>query len=343
MESYDSERNVVEKIIKCPVYIYVKVPHLCQKFMNTPIFQRLGRVKQLGLCYHVYPSAVHTRKEHSMGVMHLTGKTVDHLRNYVNVTDREKELLQLAALYHDVGHLAYSHMFDDFLKHADNSALKKHYTVQTVEFFNIAEHELRSVYLLKLVNEQLNELLSIDELEFTSNIILGEKPDSDKRFYMYEIVNNKLCGIDTDKMDYLYRDAYHTGFPNFQPFYIINSMMVNKENNHIVFKRKAETDIEDLFRTRQRMFIQVYKHHTVEKITRIYKCAMNHIGIKLYKYGMMTDDMNIETLLRNSDKTADMFKRIDCREFYHTCEYCKDYIPDFFIKKSGGTELVRYI
>lgn len=271
-EKIDANTSIeLYKVIKCPVYTYVRVPGICEMFLDTPIFQRLGRIKQLGPCHYVYPSAVHTRKEHSLGVMHLTGLAIDHLRYFVTINRKEKELIQLDALYHDIGHLAYSHMFDDFLHRFDVKTLDQHYSQDITEFFNILEHELRSVYLLRAVNDKFGSPLNSEEIEFVSNVILGKKPDHDDRYYIYELVNNVECGIDTDKMDYLYRDSYHTGLPNFQPFYIINSMVIDKDN-HIAFKSKAKIDIDDLFRTRHRMFEQVYKHHTVKKICRIYKC-----------------------------------------------------------------------
>lgn len=331
------------KIIKCPVYTYVNLPPLCQRFTNNSLFQRLNRVKQLGLCYYIYPSAVHTRKEHSLGVMHLTGLVIDHLRNFVSISDREKDLIQLAGLYHDIGHLAYSHMFDDYLKEVNLNELTGHITDENIKYFQLLEHEERSIHILQKVNKQLEFPLTDNEIKFIECIIMGYKPEDDDRWYLYEIVSNSLCGIDTDKMDYLYRDAYHTGLPNFQPFYIINGMRVDQKTNHIVFKEKTRIDIDDMFKTRHRMFVQVYKHHTSEKICKIYKCAMKKVGYQLYQYGIMTDDMNIETLLRNNPSTSFLMEKIDCRNLEHECSNCQEYNTYIPIKKSGGVEQVIFI
>jgi HD superfamily phosphohydrolase len=300
--------------------------------MDTVEFQKLARIKQLALSYHVYPSAVHTRKEHSIGVMHLTGVVVDQLRNFVEISNREKELLQLAGLYHDVGHTAYSHMFDDFLEN---------YHLQCKGFFSMKDHEHRSIFILKIVNEKLNNPLTLEELKFVENVILGNI-NNDNKAYLYQIVNNKSCGIDTDKMDYLYRDAYHTGMAKFQPSYIIHNMVVDTFSSEIMFKSKSKEDIKDLFDTRTRMFKQVYKHHTVEKINQIYKCAMKSIDPqKLFQYDIMTDDMNIETLLRSEEASRKIIEQVDLRNFNHKCPLCVNH--HITIKESGNISSVKFL
>ena len=92
-------------IIKDCIYRFIQVPDLCKSFIDTVEFQRLRHIKQLGLVQFTYPSAAHSRFEHSLGVMHLAGVGAD-------ISQREKELLQLAGLLHDVGHMAFSHLFD---------------------------------------------------------------------------------------------------------------------------------------------------------------------------------------------------------------------------------------
>src|SRR5690606_27701127 len=164
-------------------------------------------------------------------------------------------------------------------------------------------HEDRSIFLLRHENANL-KLLTDVELQFVQNVILGVAPEADPNIYLYEIVANKLCGLDVDKMDYLRRDTYHTGLPNFQSMYIISCMVVGPQN-HIAFQSKARVDIEDLYLTRYRLFCQVYQHHTVQKICKIYKCAMKRLGLKLFQYGVMTDDMNVETLLRFTPESRD--------------------------------------
>lgn len=289
----------MNKIIKDAIYGHIEIPKLCLQFIDTPEFQRLRKIKQLGPVHYVYPSAVHTRFEHSIGVMHLAGTAINQLRFHVPISERTKELIQLAGLYHDIGHFAFSHLFDTFLKSTG--------TLNSHEIFNIPHHEERSIYFLKQVNQRL-QLLTDEEVEFVSDAILGNEKEPK---YLYQIVNNKLLNIDVDRMDYLARDAYHTGLPNFQSYYIIRNMIL--KDNNIMFALKAEEDIKDMFATRARMYKNVYRHHTVEKIDKIYLHIMRGLGDKLFKYGTDTNDYNIETLMKKHYK--DIIEGLECRKW----------------------------
>lgn len=317
-------------MIKDCIYGHILIPALCVSFMDVPEFQRLRRVRQLGMAHYAYPSAVHTRFEHCLGVMHLAGKMVDNLRRYVQISDRTKELIQLAGMYHDIGHFAYSHLFDAFLSKINSSA----------GIFKLHDHEDRSLFFLRQVNSQL-KLLTHEEEDFVANAIEGKVPEGQPA-YLYQIVCNKECGVDIDKMDYLKRDTYHTGFPSFQADYIMLCATIDKEN-HLAFKQKAYGDLKDLFEARRRMYENVYQHHTSLKMDKIYFCMMKRQGLKLFTYGEKTDDYNIETLFRNSKETAELIQHIDNREIDHDCDICREYHPVKSVKKSGGVEAVRFV
>src|SRR3989344_7627502 len=162
-------------IIKDCIYRFITVPELCEKFINTVEFQRLRHIKQLGLSFYVCPGAVHTRFEHCVGVMHLAGKVVDKLRiaeKSAVISEREKELVQLAGVLHDVGHVAFSHLFDYILKEEKEEKDKI--------IPELSTHEMRSVLILNRINSRL-KLLSPKEEESVGKMILGldekeEKP-----------------------------------------------------------------------------------------------------------------------------------------------------------------------
>jgi HD superfamily phosphohydrolase len=292
------------KIIKDCIYGHITIPDLCVSFMDVPEFQRLRRVRQLGMAHYAYPTAVHTRFEHSLGVMYLAGKMVDQLRKFATISDRVKELIQLGGLYHDIGHFAYSHLFDSFL-----ARLQPNESVPSI--FKLTHHEDRSLYFLRKVNSRL-QLLTHAEEDFVCNVIIGHILPGEPS-YLYQIVCNRECGIDVDRQDYLRRDSYHAGFPGFQSEYIIlNTMIDSKE--HIAYKSKVYNDIDDLYKARHRMFENVYQHHTSLKMDKIYFCMMKRLGNKLFIYGDHTDDYNIDTLLRNSEETKDLIQAIDNRE-----------------------------
>ena len=143
------------KCIFDPIHKYIELEPLLVNFIDTPEFQRLRNIKQLGACYYVYSGAVHNRYEHSLGVSHLSGMLITQLKNNqpeLNITDRQITLIKVAGLIHDLGHACFSHFFDNlFLKDkfdptlslqthkwaglprgavADNTNLKKHKAVQ---------------------------------------------------------------------------------------------------------------------------------------------------------------------------------------------------------------------
>ncbi len=325
----------MSRIIKDCIYGHIEVPKTCWPFIDAPEFQRLRRIKQLGMVHYVYPSAVHTRFEHSLGVMHLAGKIVDHLgKKYFEFSEREKVLIQLAGLYHDIGHFSYSHLFDDFLKEFKNKD-------ELPEIFRLENHEQRSCFFLKQVNSRIKSL-TYDEEQFVCNVITGSYDENTPYKFLYEIICNRECGIDVDKMDYLRRDSFHTGFPGFQSDYIIHNSILDDEFS-LSFAKKTYNDIDDLFRTRHRMFENVYQHHTSQKIDKIYFCMMRRVGTMLFMYGENTDDYNIETLLRNSEETKDLIGLIDNRYLDHNCPICEDYKVGKKVKSSGSIDKVRFI
>lgn len=159
--------------------------------------------------------------------------------------------------------------------------------------------------------------------------------------YLYQIICNKKCGVDVDKMDYLRRDSYHAGLPSFQSEYIILCSIIHE--NNIVFKSKARGDLTDLFDTRKRMHENVYQHHAVMKIDKIHYCMMKRLKDKLFTFGEQTDDYNVDTLIRSSSETSDLIESLDNRHLGHDCEYCDEYVIIRSIPKSGGISHIEFI
>ena len=249
----------MNNIIKDCIYGFIDIPELCLKFINIQEFQRLRNIKQLGVVYFIYPSAVHIRFEHSIGVMHLCGKLIDVLKlNNVKISKRDKELVQLAGLYHDIGHIAFSHMIDFMLENKgyDN-------------------HEIRSCKLLNIVNDRL-QLLTKDEVKKVQDIILGNYKDKKDKF-LYQIVHNNICGIDMDRLDYLQRDSYHTGLPGFQPDYLINCARV--KDKKLSFLKKSREEVYLMFQKRRRLLVSVYRHKSVLMIEREIKKIIEKLNI----------------------------------------------------------------
>lgn len=310
------------KIIKDCIYGYIKIPTLCQLFMDVPEFQKLRRIKQLGNVSRVYPSATHTRFEHSLGVMHLAGQLCKVLK-----IKKEKHLIQLAGLYHDIGHLPYSHLFDKALKIIQPHNVK-------------INHEERSIELFLNVSSRL-KILSKEEEEFVCACIKGVKLPNQPR-YLFEII---ASSIDVDKLDYLCRDAYHTGMPSFQSNYILmNAKIVN---GHIGFRKKTLEDIKDMFETRNRMHELVYQHPVSLQYDSIFICMI----IKLHEHGVFQGDFDyyllcdykLDTLLMTS-VTSSIYQSIDYRHKNHD-DYCNDKSHNVckHIEKSGDIKDIIFI
>lgn len=194
----------------------------CVAVIDTPEFQRLRHIGQLGTCRWVFPGAVHDRFQHSLGVAHLAESWTTHFRRTqpeLGITDSDVLCVTLAGLLHDLGHGPYSHFWEGW-KHAAHAQLPEH-------------EELSCSLLDRLLARgevDPSPWLTAGDLEFVKALILGAPPDppsdgdcyadperaqvmrcgtrgvvgSDKRF-LYEIVANQRSGFDVDKLDYFER------------------------------------------------------------------------------------------------------------------------------------------
>lgn len=163
-----------------------------ESIINTNIVQRLRGIKQLALASLVYPGAHHTRFEHSLGVMHLSGK----VGKLLDLTEENRKILRYAGLLHDIGHGPFSHVLEQIIdKGVDKGTLKK-YDADNA-------HELMSILFVKR-DDELAGILTEDERENVVKLLQKQKIRSiDKG-----IVSGPL---DVDKLDYLQRDSYFAG------------------------------------------------------------------------------------------------------------------------------------
>ncbi|MCZ8284292.1 MAG: HD domain-containing protein, partial [Bacteroidia bacterium] len=170
------------KIINDPIYGFVTLPdELVYDLINHPIFQRLRRIKQLGLTNLVYPGALHTRFHHAIGAMHLMAEALQVLKSKnVKITDEECRAAVIAILLHDIGHGPFSHALE-------------HTIVKGVH------HEVLSMMLMDELNKTFKGKLSL-----AIRIFKDEHP---KKF-LHQLVSSQL---DVDRLDYLKRDSFFTG------------------------------------------------------------------------------------------------------------------------------------
>ena len=221
------------KIINDPVFGFIHIPKgLLYDIVCHPVFQRLTRIKQLGLSSAVYPGAQHTRFQHSLGAFHLMSEAITSLTTKGNfIFDSEAEAVQAAILLHDVGHGPFSHVLED--------------TIVTG-----ISHEEISLMLMERMNKELK-----GQLTLAIQIFKDEYP---KRF-LHHLVSGQL---DMDRLDYLRRDSFYTGVTegNIGSARIIK--MLNVKDDHLVVESKGIYSIENFLTSRRLMYWQVYLHKT---------------------------------------------------------------------------------
>ncbi|OEL36829.1 Deoxynucleoside triphosphate triphosphohydrolase SAMHD1-like protein [Dichanthelium oligosanthes] len=201
----------------------ISLDPLALQFVDTEEFQRLRDLKQLGLTYLVYPGAVHTRFEHSLGVYSLAGKAMNNLKTYqgeeLGIDRIDMQTVKLAGLLHDIGHGPFSHLFE-------------HEFLPRVIPGSTWSHEHMSVLLLDSIVDKHAIDIEDDYLKMVKEMIIASskfattKSAKDKHF-LYDIVANGRNGIDVDKFDYIDRDCRACGLgSNFQYWRLMEGMRV---------------------------------------------------------------------------------------------------------------------
>lgn len=221
------------KIINDPVFGFINIPsELIYDIIQHPYFQRLHRIKQLGMSSYVYPGAQHTRMQHSLGAMHLMNEAVVQLRlKGHEITESEAEAVYACMLLHDIGHGPFSHA----LEHSLVDAIR---------------HEEISLILMQ-------ELNLFFEGRLTTAIAIFEGKYAKR--YLHQLVSSQL---DMDRLDYLSRDSFFSGVSEG----IIGAAriikMLNVHQGDLVVDIKGIYSIEKFLVARRLMYWQVYLHKT---------------------------------------------------------------------------------
>lgn len=228
-----SETNK-KKIFNDPVYGFISVPNsLLFDLIEHPYFQRLRRIKQLGLTHLVYPGAMHSRFQHSMGALFLMRQALLTLTEKgIDISEEEKTATYIAILLHDIGHGPFSHTLEGIL-------------VQNLS------HEEATNHLLNLLNEEFD-----GKLELAISIF---RNTYGRRFF-HQLVSSQL---DMDRLDYLRRDSFFTGVSEGVTGTERLIKMLNVVDDQIVVEEKGIYSVEKFLVARRLMYWQVYLHKTV--------------------------------------------------------------------------------
>ncbi|MFN3917207.1 MAG: HD domain-containing protein [Flavobacteriales bacterium] len=223
-----------KKIFNDPIYGFISIPfEIILDLIDHPYFQRLRRIKQLGLSHLVYPGALHTRFHHAVGCTHLMKKAVENLRERgQEITPEESEAVCIAILLHDIGHGPFSHALEHSLVHG-------------------VTHEDISTLVMQELNKEFNGRLTL-----AIEIFENRYP---KKF-LHQLVSSQL---DMDRLDYLKRDSFYSGVSEG----VISSdriiEMLDVVNDSLAVQQKGIYSVEKFIVARRLMYWQVYLHKTV--------------------------------------------------------------------------------
>jgi HD superfamily phosphohydrolase len=224
-----------EKVFKDPVHRYVHVrEELIWDLINSPEFQRLRRIKQLGTSFFTFHGGEHSRFNHSLGVYEIMRRILETFEGRIHLSYEEKLLCMCAALLHDVGHGPFSHSFEKVFRY---------------------HHEDWTRAIL-LGETKINAILRRMGEDFPKKVAEVIAKTYDNKL----VVSLISSQIDADRMDYLLRDAYYTGvnYGNFEIERILRVMRPHEDG--IVFKYSGMHAVEDYIMSRYQMYWQVYFH-----------------------------------------------------------------------------------
>lgn len=288
---------------------------MAKKIILSKEFQRLKYIRQLSACHKKFKFAVHTRYEHSIGVYYLTGVFLSYLKNQTNYfTDKKIELIKIAGLLHDIGHLAFSHLFDNECIPIIKEKMKeKNLKLDD----DLTEHEHRARFFIESIQKNTNVFSNNDEIDFVFSLICPDKlkiknePD-----FIYQIIANKDNEIDTDKIDYLLRDQFYTNVkgPSLNYLNIFSNAKIYEEKE-IIYNMNIHKDICNLFLKRYYMYQNVYQHQEVLMFSIIIKEMLreNIDNLKLIeifqekKIDELTDKYIEENVIKNMKFSSQYF------------------------------------
>ncbi len=264
----------MRKLIRDAVHGDIEMSALEVELMDTPEFQRLRGIKQLGTAYLVFPSAVHTRFEHSLGTSWMAQKTIQAIRRTSNISADEAGLIRVSALLHDITHIPFGHTLED-----ERRVLPRHDKDE-----ERVEHFLRQ--------SPIGRILKREGLQ--DGVIALLKGENN---YRSDIIGG---AISADLLDYLRRDTYFCGLSQyydsriFESFAVENGRFVVNLEKHGRLRLDALSELVNLLRIRYTLSERVYYHHT-----KVSSGAMISKAVEL----ALREGMNAAELCAPGDET----------------------------------------
>ena len=286
-----------------PIHDFIRVYDHELNIIDTPIFQRLRRIRQLSGAHLTYPAAQHTRFEHSLGVMHIASQAGQALYEKGILKSDDIEILRLAGLLHDIGHGPFSHLFEEVIQQKKFS--HEDFGKEIILKSEIGDSLSKSGYDKKLVTK----------------VAFGDS----KLQYMNEIISGALSA---DMMDYLLRDGYFTGAEHAQIDHkrITQSLDVHKKK--LALEKSALYSFESMMHSRYQMFKAVYFHKTVRaaevmllEALRLSSDEFGFTSFNINEYVKLTDEYVLSTLI--SSKSSKLKRARQFAEDYQNRKLLK--------------------
>ncbi|MDQ3131809.1 MAG: HD domain-containing protein, partial [Acidobacteriota bacterium] len=259
--------NLSEKIYRDSVHNIIRLKtdddagKLLVRLIDTAEFQRLRRIKQLGLALFAYQAAEHSRFTHSLGALHLATRTLDKLKTKYTISAEEQTAVRVAALLHDIGHGAFSHVIETILNF--------HHEQFTIEAVLSDETEVGRV--LKDFSPKIAEDVAA--------IIRGD-------FLPMALAQLVSSQLDVDRMDYLLRDSLMTGakYGIYDVEWIIKSLEIDEANDRLYVSARGIYAVEDYLQARYYMFRQVYFHRVLRSAETVLRSLLRR-ALTLFQNG----------------------------------------------------------
>ena len=229
----DIQKNK-RKIINDPIHGFVTIPtDFIFDLIEHPFFQRLRRIKQLGLTHYVFPGATHTRFQHTIGALHLMTLAIESLKGKgIVITPEEQEAVLIAILLHDIGHGPFSHALEETIIAG-------------------VSHERLSQLIMNRLNEEFPSRLDMAISIFNNTY---------SKKFLHQLVTSQL---DMDRLDYIKRDSFFTGVTEGTIGTDRLIKMLHVYDDNLVVEKKGIYSVEKFLISRRLMYWQVYFHKTV--------------------------------------------------------------------------------
>lgn len=301
----------MERIYRDPVHNIIALSTtrtddaLLVQLIDTPEFQRLRYIKQLGLALYTYQGAEHSRFTHSLGVMHVMTRILDHLSQKYPITAEARRVARAAAMLHDIGHGPFSHVIEKILK---------------------LNHETWTVRIIADPATKVHQLLAAFDPALPAQVAAAIEHHY-KPAFVGQLVSSQL---DADRLDYLLRDSLMTGakYGNYDLEWILHALEIDEAHDRIYVAANGLYAVEEYLQARYYMFRQVYFHRTLRSAEAVLTSILRR-AVELLAAGQLQFVVGavMERVLRGAElSVADYLSFDDHTVMFHLKQWMRE--PD---------------